>query len=204
MHPVMPSSDFFTEVFNENGPGPDRSDRLYNASPVNFLESLLRRVTAVIKVADADILARLQKVGFQLDDGYRGSGIWINALRRGGGYYLDAGASDLIAAGKIKLITGTEVARFTETGVEFADGRSLECDTVVYATGFGNYKDAVSKVFGTEVASKLGTMWGLNEEGEVKGVWRVASGHPGLYVMVSLIGSVERSQELTICADGCE
>lgn len=198
----MLASNFRIEIFNENGPGPDRSDRLFNASPTYFLEPLLRRVTAEIKEADADMLAGLRKVGFQLDDGYRGSGLWINVLRRGGGYYLDVGASELVAAGKIKLITGTEVASFTETGVEFADGRTLECDTVVYATGFGDYRDAISKIFGMEVASKLGDMWGLNEEGEVNGVWRITSGHPGLYVIVSINNNAKIDRKLTICTDG--
>ena len=38
-------------------------------------------------------------------------------LRRGSGYYIDVGASDLIADGKIKLKSGADVAEITEKGV---------------------------------------------------------------------------------------
>ena len=43
-------------------------------------------------------------------------------MRRGSGYYIDVGASDLIAAGEIKLEDGVEIDRLTETGVVLKDG----------------------------------------------------------------------------------
>jgi putative flavoprotein involved in K+ transport len=40
-----------------------------------------------------------------LDFGEDGSGLFMKYLRRGSGYYIDVGASDLIAEGKIKRIS---------------------------------------------------------------------------------------------------
>lgn len=41
----------------------------------------------------------------------------------------------MIIDGKIKLKNGTQVERFTEKGVRFADGSELEADVVMFATG---------------------------------------------------------------------
>ena len=47
----------------------------------------------------------------------------------------DVGASQLIIDGKIKLKNDAQIARFTEKGLEFADGSTLDADAVVFATG---------------------------------------------------------------------
>jgi putative flavoprotein involved in K+ transport len=45
----------------------------------------------------------LEAAGFQLDWGEDGSGLFMKYLRRGSGYYIDVGASQLIIDGKIKV-----------------------------------------------------------------------------------------------------
>jgi hypothetical protein len=47
----------------------------------------------------------------------------------------DVGASQLIIDGKIKLKNDAQIARFTQTGLEFSDGSALDADAVVFATG---------------------------------------------------------------------
>jgi hypothetical protein len=47
----------------------------------------------------------------------------------------DVGASQLIIDGKIKLKNDAQIDRFTEKGLEFADGSTLDADAVVFATG---------------------------------------------------------------------
>ena len=49
---------------------------------------------------------RLEKAGFKLDFGEDESGLFMKYLRRGSGYYIDVGASQLIIDGKIKLSVG--------------------------------------------------------------------------------------------------
>lgn len=47
----------------------------------------------------------------------------------------DVGASQLIIDGKIKLKNDAQITRFTQTGLEFEDGSTLDADVVVFATG---------------------------------------------------------------------
>lgn len=48
---------------------------------------------------------------------------------------IDTGASELIADGKIKLISGPQITRFTENAIVFNDGSEVQADVVVFATG---------------------------------------------------------------------
>ena len=47
----------------------------------------------------------------------------------------DVGASQLIIDGKIKLKNDAQISRFTQNGLEFEDGSTLDADAVVFATG---------------------------------------------------------------------
>ena len=62
-------------------------------------------------------------------------------LRRGSGYYIDVGASELIADGRIKLKSGVEVGQLTDDSVVLNDGTELPADLIVYATGYGSMND---------------------------------------------------------------
>ena len=59
-----------------------------------------------VRELDADYYARLEEAGFELDFGADGSGLFMKYLRRGSGYYIDVGASELVANGSIKLAHG--------------------------------------------------------------------------------------------------
>jgi Flavin-binding monooxygenase-like len=51
----------------------------------------------------------------------------------------DVGASQLIIDGKIKLKNDAQIANFTEKGLEFADGSTLDADVVIFATGYVDF-----------------------------------------------------------------
>ena len=74
-------------------------------------------------------------------------------LRRGSGYYIDVGASELIANGSIKLKSGVDVI--------LSDGTELPADLVVYATGYGSMNGWAADLISREVADKVGKVWGL-------------------------------------------
>ena len=59
------------------------------------------------RLGDVD---RLEGAGFDLDWGDDGSGLFMKYLRRGSGYYIDVGASELVCDGKIKLKSVTDTA----------------------------------------------------------------------------------------------
>jgi len=102
---------------------------------------------------------------------------------KGGGYYLDVGASQLIIDGKIKLKNDSLIERFTKTGIKFDNGSELPADVVVFATGYGDAREPIRKICGDEIGDKCGRIWGLNEEREINGVWRDL-GVPNLWSMM--------------------
>jgi len=52
----------------------------------------------------------------------------------------------------------------------------------VLATGFKNMRESARALVGDLVADRLGLVWGLDEEGELRTMWR-NSGHPGFWFM---------------------
>ncbi len=148
----------------------------YGAQPAG-----LRSVVERIKREDADFYDRLRKAGFKLTFGEDETGIGAMYPRRGSGYYIDVGASELIADGRIKLKSGVEIERLTEEAVVLKDGSELKADLVVYATGYGSMNQWAAQLISPEVADKVGKCWGLGSgtakdpgpwEGELRNMWK--------------------------------
>ena len=112
---------------------------------------------------DADFYERLERAGFQHDWGEDGSGLFMKYLRRGSGYYIDVGAADLVADGKVKLARG-QVDHLTETRSCSQDGTELPADLVVYATGYGSMNGWVAELMSQEMADRVGKVWGLGSD----------------------------------------
>jgi putative flavoprotein involved in K+ transport len=101
-------------------------------------------------------------------------------LRRGSGYYIDIGASQLIIDGKVKLKAG-QVERITENSVVLDDGTEIPADVIVYATGYGSMNGWVADIVDPETADKVGKVWGIGSntpkdpgpwEGEQRNMWK--------------------------------
>ncbi len=123
----------------------------------------------------------LKKSGFMHDWGDDGSGLGTKYMRRGSGYYIDVGASELICEGKIKLKTRVSVKEIKEHSVVFSDGSELPADLIVYATGYGSMNGWAAELISQEVADKVGKVWGLGSnttkdpgpwEGEPRNMWK--------------------------------
>jgi putative flavoprotein involved in K+ transport len=149
--------------------------------PYAALPTVAQPVMARIRQEDADFYARLEKAGFKLTFGEDNTGIGPMYVRRGSGYYIDVGASELIADGRIKLKSGIEIERLTEDSVVLNDGSELKADLVVYATGYGSMNQWAAKLISPEVADKVGKCWGLGSgtakdpgpwEGELRNMWK--------------------------------
>ena len=50
---------------------------------------------------------------------------------------------------------------------------------------FGDVRDPIRKICGDEVGDKCPPIWGLNDEGELRGTWREL-GTPGLWYMMGM------------------
>jgi len=104
-----------------------------------------------------------------------GSGIYRKYVTRGGGYYIDVGASQLIIDGKIEAVQSPDgIKGFTNHALVLADGRELPADVVVLATGYDNMRTTLRKVLGDKVADRANDVWDLDEESEVNAERRIS------------------------------
>ena len=160
---------------------------LIAASEINALAPIARKqATDDARAANADFYARLEASGFLLDFGEDETGIGMKYARRGSGYYIDVGASELVINGDIKLCTRVTIERITPHSVVLTDGTELPADLIVYATGYGNMVQWAEQLISTEVADRVGKIWGLGSntqydpgpwEGELRNMWKPTQQH---------------------------
>ncbi|KAF9739537.1 hypothetical protein PMIN06_007005 [Paraphaeosphaeria minitans] len=181
------SSESITDIglkglYDEDGPPTEDADLALWSMPSEIMKTLQVKVTKLQNENDKELLDGLRAAGFGIDMGDMDSGLLIKYYQRGGGYYIDVGASQLIIDGKIKVKQGQELAKILPDGIEFADGSKLEADEIVFATGYQNMRTEARSIFGEAVADRVGDVWGLNAEGEFRTMWQ-QSGHPGFWFM---------------------
>ena len=157
------------------------ADLIFASIPYKIMAPMQVPVYDEMKKRDADLYARLEKAGFMLDFGVDGSGLFMKYLRRGSGYYIDVGASELVANGSIKLKSRVDVERISPHSVVLSDGTELPADLIVYATGYGSMNGWLADLISPEVADKVGKVWGLGSdtpkdpgpwEGELRNMWK--------------------------------
>ena len=73
----------------------DVADLLFASIPYRIMHTFDIPVYQEIARRDADLYKRLAQAGFLLDFGDDNSGLFMKYLRRGSGYYIDVGASQL-------------------------------------------------------------------------------------------------------------
>ncbi|KAG6326957.1 hypothetical protein ID866_12132, partial [Astraeus odoratus] len=163
-------------LYNEGGPPTDLADRLGASFPNHAAKLLHQRTTKDIAEADKNLLDGLRKVGFKLTFGEDGSGPLLLALKKVGGCYFDVGASQRIIDGQIKLKSDGPIARFTPTGLLFEDGSTLDADVILFATGYGDAREAYLQLLPSHLHDAVQPIWGVNEEGEINSAWREIGG----------------------------
>ncbi|WP_430296784.1 flavin-containing monooxygenase [Sinomonas sp. B1-1] len=170
----------YSEEALANGVDHETADLIFASIPYKVLPDFQRPAFDEIRERDKEFYAGLEQAGFQLDFGDDGSGLFLKYLRRGSGYYIDIGASELIAKGAIRLANG-QVSHLEEDAVVLDDGTRLEADAVVYATGYGSMNGWAAKLISQEVADKVGKCWGLGSDttkdpgpwqGELRNMWK--------------------------------
>lgn len=169
----------------------DKADLLNASVPIRLQEIAGRQAWAAIREAEAPFYERLEKAGFKIDFAEDGVGISGKYQRSASGYYIDVGACEMVADGRIGLKSGTGIAHLTESGMAFEDGSHIEADLIVYATGFGSMEQWVARLIGEDVADKIGKCWGYGSgfkgdpgpwEGELRNMWKPTS-QEGLWFM---------------------
>ena len=172
--------DLYSERAVAAGMTTEKADMTFASLPYRIMHEFQIPIYDAIRERDKEFYERLAAAGFELDWGDDDSGLFMKYLRRGSGYYIDVGASDLVSDGKIKLAHG-QVSKLTEDAVVLADGTKLPADVVVYATGYGSMNGWAADLIGQDVADKVGKVWGLGSdtakdpgpwEGEQRNMWK--------------------------------
>ena len=149
--------------------------------PHKVLPEMQKPVYAEMRKRDADLYVGLEMAGFQHNFGEDGSGIHALYLRRGAGYYIETGASQLIIDGKIKVKSGVSVKAIGQRSVTLSDDAELPADLIVYATGYGSMNQWARELISSVVADKVGKCWGLGSDtkddpgpwvGELRNMWK--------------------------------
>ena len=171
----------YSEEALERGISTEIADLTVASVPFKVLPSLQKPVYDAIRKRDAALYEGLQKAGFLFDFGEDGSGIHSTYLRRGSGYYIDVGASQMIIDGRIRLKSFVTLERIERKSVLLSDGSELAADLIVYATGYGSMHQWAEQLISREVADRVGRVWGLGSgtrhdpgpwEGELRNMWK--------------------------------
>jgi cation diffusion facilitator CzcD-associated flavoprotein CzcO len=158
-------------IYQEGIPFED-CDLLATSMPYPVLQRSYQISTARGREVDKDILSKLAARGFKLHFGEDETGFQMMYLRRGGGYYFNVGCSDLIVAGKIGLLQYADIERFVAGGAKLRDGSVVPAELLVLATGYKNQQDTVRAYLGDTVAEAIGPVWGYDDGGELRNMWK--------------------------------
>ena len=163
-----PSAQLVYGLYSE-GPPLEDCDLITASVPLALSRRTHQLATRHAKELDKDLLQKLGQKGFRLSDGDDGTGWQFLYLTRGGGYYFNVGCSDLIVEGKIGLAQFSEFERLLPGA-----------DLVVLATGYKPLGALVGKLFGDEIAARVGPIWGFGEAQELRNMF-VRTPQPGLW-----------------------
>ena len=177
---VEPSAQLPYQLYSE-GLSTDDCDLITIASPLAVLKKTHQMLTEKTSKIDKPLLDKLKNIGFKLDYGQDNTGWQFKYLTRGGGYYFNVGASDLIAAGKIKVIQFSDILDFTNSGIKMKSDDEFQIDLMITATGYKGQEYVVENLFGKSVSEKIGPIWGFDEDTqELRNMW-IQTKQPGLW-----------------------
>ena len=177
---VEPSAQLPYQLYRE-GPNTDDCDLITISSPLKVLKKTHQLLTEKTKEIDKSLLDKLEEVGFRLEYGEENTGWQFKYLTRGGGYYFNVGASDLIAERKIKVIQFSDIINFNLSGIEVKTGDHFDVDLMVTATGYKGQEHVVEEFFGKSVVEKVGPIWGFDDDRqELRNMW-MQTKQPGLW-----------------------
>ena len=179
----------FSEQALRDGYTTERADLMLAATPYRGATESQKALWKLGAQRDAAFYERLRNAGFLLHFGEDGSGLSSLYLRRGAGYCIDVGGSELIINGAIRLRSGIGVQGLTPDAVLLDDDSELPADLVVYGTGYGSMEGWAARCLSPAIAQRVGKVWGHGSdtdqdpgpwEGELRNMWKPTR-QPGLW-----------------------
>ncbi len=179
---IDPSAKLNYALYDEGPPVEDCDLIASAATPPLIIQGYQLAVKRMTEL-DHDMIEGLKGIGFKFDIGEDQTGHQMKYRRRGGGYNLDAGSSELMIRGEIGLLQNESIARYCPDGALLKDGSVVPADVIVLATGYYPQCELVRRALGSEMADRIGPVWGEDEDGELanmfkrtpqQGVWFIA------------------------------
>ena len=200
---IEPSAQLPYALYDE-GPSLEACDLITTSMPTPLVRRAHQNYTRRARELDKTLLDRLEKIGFKLDFGEDDTGWQFKYLTRGGGYYFNVGCSDMLAEGKINLLQYDQIESFSPSGAKLIDGRSLDADLIVLSTGYLPQERLVEKLFGEQVANKIGPIWGFGEGHELRNMYSRTT-QPGLWFIAGSLAQCRiNSKALALQIKACE
>ena len=200
---IEPSAQLPYALYDEGTPLED-CDLITTSIPLALAKKSHARYTEQARNLDKELLDGLQRVGFKLDFGEDGTGWQFKYLTRGGGYYFNVGCSDLVARREIGLVQLSDITEFVAEGARLRTGETLAADLIVLATGYKDQEYLVSKLFGGEVAARVGPIWGFGDEQELRNMF-TRTAQPGLWFIAGSLAQCRiYSKYLALQIKACE
>ena len=185
-----------------------------------------QRAVTNIPILRRNRYSALSEAGFPVVDSRDPSvNVQHHLLERGGGHYIDVGGTELIAEGKVAVRGLVEPVSYTEFGLRLSDDSVLDADAVVWCTGFADkdVRATAKEMLGveqpettqqedflgpTEIASRLDATWGVDSEGEVRGMWKRHLRMENYWVIGGVIQhqrwwSRPMAQQIKLALEGC-
>ena len=82
--------------------------------------------------------------------------------------------------GEIGLAQFSDIERFVAEGARLRTGDTLAADLIVLATGWKGQDHLVRKLFGDDVRTRVGPIWGFGDEQELRNMF-TRTAQPGLW-----------------------
>ena len=200
---VEPSAQLPYALYDE-GPPLEDCDLITMSVPLRLAKLSHVMLTEQAKRLDQPLLDNLVQRGFRLDFGDGGTGWQFKYLTRGGGYYFNVGCSDLIVNREVGLAQFSAIAEFVAEGARMRNGEILTADLIVLATGYKGQEHLVGKLFGADIARRVGAIWGFGESQELRNMF-VRTPQPGLWFIAGSFAQCRiYSKYLALQIKACE
>jgi len=168
---IDPSARLNEALWDEGPPLEDCDLVVASTTPALMVEGY-RMVTQRMLELDRELIEGLIRIGFKFDIGEDETGHQMKYFRRGGGYNLDCGSSELLIRGELGLLHYETIERFCAQGALLKDGTVVPADVIVLATGYHPQQELIRRALGEEMAERIGPVWGLGEDGELNNMFR--------------------------------
>lgn len=155
---------FLLQLWNTPGLSTEDADLLGCSMPTAVARALSAGAAPMMAAKDKALLDGLEKAGLGVKRGCDGDSLVEYQLIKGGHFYIDQGACEMIIDGRIQVRRCEEgVQDFYHDGIHLANGTKIESDIVVLATGYERGAKAVEHLMGKDVMEKVGDLFGLDD-----------------------------------------